>query len=471
MHTCEILNEKIKNEIFNNIQKYGTHNIFLIDIEEICNNNRIQLKEVFKTIENDINYYMEYIYILVIIQVYILVNNEYEAIDNRFYEKLSEYTGIEKDKLEKDIIPMVQEKIWNFFYKEIKKKNIRINECKERTGPHRYVNYPKSQIYYTIGKIKATLGKKCSPYHEYTKNDFKKIINREGIIDDNDYECAVEQVYTYYKIHGIPEYSGDKKNNNIENKKYKDKETVILIYNHDNEKPILYIENNSGEKEIESNEIKKYFKNNDILLFRKKNSWQYEYSKYYYMQDELEYGAIISKRYYEDYELDIIKINNEYYFIPILQGKIKEIILRINDEYNINDKQNQIIFQDGIKIGRRKWLQGYGPKIINKDLVFINGKKVHHDYLRTCKSGTYTVRTKYDMEIVEIIDEYINMLDYNGWKIDKDKIIPSSENYNIKGMKLLIEDETNYAKNVYETYSGFNVFKGENKWIMKYWEK
>lgn len=118
MHTCEILNEKIKNEIFNNIQKYGTHNIFLIDIEEICNNNRIQLKEVFKTIENDINYYMEYIYILVIIQVYILVNNEYEAIDNRFYEKLSEYTGIEKDKLEKDIIPMVQEKIWDFFIKK-----------------------------------------------------------------------------------------------------------------------------------------------------------------------------------------------------------------------------------------------------------------------------------------------------------------------------------------------------------------
>lgn len=38
-------------------------------------------------------------------------------------------------------------------------------------------------------------------------------------------------------------------------------------------------------------------------------------------------------------------------------------------------------------------------------------------------------------------------------------------------MDILIEDKENYAKNVFNTYSGFNVFEGDYKWIMKYLER
>lgn len=468
MSEIDRLEKLIKSEIDNNIKLYNNHNIYLIDIKEICNKNNIDFNEVCIDISNiyDRNKYKEYKYLLVTLQVYVMIRNENKEIDYKFYEKLSEFTGIDKDELQNKIIPLIQKDIWKSFFNDMEKQNIYVNVCEDRQGPYQYVIYPKSQIYYTIGIIKKII-KNFSPYHEYNKVDITHIIKKENILDENDFKCAVEQVYTYYKIHGIIE---DNDNENITNKedkenkvtKFKNNEIIGLIYNQDNSKPIIYKENDNEKTEIDINDIIKNFDNKDILLFRKINSWQYEYSKYYYLKDKenIEYAVIISKRYYDENTRSIIKINNSYYFIPKLEGKIKEKILRINEENNIDDSKNEIIFKGGIKIGKRQWLKGYGPKIANNESIFINGEKVKNDYLTTCKSGIYTIRTKYDMEKIEIVEETINKLDYNGWEIDKDKIIASSEKYNMKGLKINIENKISYAKKILYSYSGYNIFKG-----------
>lgn len=470
MDAIEKLEQIIKTKIIENIKFYGNHNIFLLDIKEICNNNNIDFYDVCKTIGN-VDYisskYKKYSYLLVALQVYIMFRNENKEHDNRFYDKFAEMTGINTFELQNIIIPTIQKDIWEKFYRDMKDQNIHVNECEDRKGPYQYVIYPKSQTYYTIGKIKTILEKNFSPYHEYTKVDIKSIINKENILDKNDFECALEQVYTYYKIHGISEYNNNGSIINKEDKeskksKFKNKEIIGLIYNHDNSKPIIYKENDDEKTEININDMIKIFNYKDILLFRKINSWQYEYSKYYYLKDKenIEYAVIISKRYYDENIRNIIEINNNYYFIPKLEGKIKEKILRINEENNIDDGKHEIIFKGGIKVGRRKWIQGYGPKVANKEIVYINGEKEYNNYLTKCRSGKYEVRTKYDRATVEIVDETINKLDYNGWEIDKDKIVPSSEKYNMKGLKIDIENKISYAKKILYSYSGYNIFKG-----------
>lgn len=161
--------------------------------------------------------------------------------------------------------------------------------------------------------------------------------------------------------------------------------------------------------------------------------------------------------------------------MPVISIKLQTLIYRNNeDNVVMYDKNKKIITSGGLKVGRNKWIQGYGPEIICNDDIYINGEKQSSNYLKTCKSGEYIIRTKYDMITIEIIKEHVNQEEYYGWKIDKEIIIPSSEDYNIKGMDILIEDKENdtenYTKKVFNTYSGFNLFKGENKWIMKYWD-
>ena len=207
-------------------------------------------------------------------------------------------------------------------------------------------------------------------------------------------------------------------------------------------------------------------------MFRKINNWEYEYSKYFYNEDYEEYAVIISKRFYNGVRDNGIEINEKYYFAQSLSIKLQALIYR-NDENNvvIYDKSEQIVINGGLKVVRNKWIQGYGPTIKTNDKIYVNGEEQPLNYLKICNSGEYIIRTKNETIKIEIIDECINEEEYYGWEIGKEKIIPKSKNFNIKGMDILIEDKENYAKNVFNTYSGFNVFEGDYKWIMKYLER
>lgn len=478
MNDIERLDKIIKDEINKNIKLYGNHNIYLINIKEICDKDNLDFDDVCTTI-GDIDYicrkYYKYYYLLVTLQIYVLIRNENEEIDNRFYDKFAEITGIYKDDLQNKIIPAIQKDIWEKFYKDMKAKNININEWQDRKGAHRYVMFPKSQVVYRIGQIKKNL-QTLSPYHEYTKQELKNIIEKQ-LQDINGVKCGTEQVYAYYKIHGIPEEvkQVEKKQEYYQKETYKKLETIKLLYNKFQPKPIILIEDEEKREEIDVNQLIEKVKANNIILFRKINNWEYEYSKYFYDEDYEEYAVILSKRFYNDLRDNGIQLDDKYYFIPSISDTLKELIHR-NDENNvIKDKNNKIIITGGLKVGRNKWIQGYGPEIICNDDIYINGEKQSSNYLKTCKSGEYIIRTKYDMITVEIIKECVNQEEYYGWKIDKEIIIPSSDDYNIKGMDILIEDKENdaenYANKVFNTYSGFNLFKGENKWIMKYWER
>lgn len=481
MNDIDKLEELIKKEINNNIKLYGNHNIYLIDIKKICNKHNIDFEDICITIGN-VDYirrkYYNYYYLLVSLQIYVLIRNENDDIDNRFYEKLSEITGIYKDDLQNKIIPAIQKDIWAKFYKDMKAQKIYINEWQDRKGAHRYVMFPKSQVVYRIGKIKKIL-QSLSPYHEYTKQDIKKIIKEDNrTFNGNEIECGTEQVYAYYKIHGISEETERKIENKEKNTREINKTTerIRLLYNQFEEKPIIYIENDENAEEINTNQLIAKVKDKNIIFFRKINYWEYEYSKYFYDEDFKDYAVIISKRFYNNLGDNKVKLDEKYYFIPSLSIELQTLIYRNDDENKpvIYDKDEHIIISGGIKAGRNKWIQGYGPMIKTNYKIYINGEKQPLNYLKTCKSGEYIIRTKNETINIEIIDEDINQEEYYGWKIDKEEIIPSSIDYNIKGMDILIEDEENnkenYAKNVFNTYSGFNICKGENKWIMKYWD-
>lgn len=480
MHDIDKLEDLIKKEINNNIKLYGNHNIYLIDIKEMCNNHNLDFEDICITIGN-FDYirrkYYNYYYLLVTLQIYVLIRNENDDIDNRFYEKLSEITGIYKDDLQNKIIPAIQKDIWSKFYKDMKGQNININEWQDRKGAHRYVMFPKSQVVYRIGKIKEIL-KSLSPYHEYTKQDIQQIIKGDNrTFNDNEIECGTEQVYAYYKIHGISEETERKIENKEKNTREINKTTerIKLLYNQFEKKPIIYIENDENAEEINTNQLIAKVKDKDIIFFRKINYWEYEYSKYFYDEDFKDYSVVISKRFYNDLRDNGVKLDDKYFFIPSISDKLKALILR-NDENNVSkDKNNKIIISGGIKIGRNKWIQGYGPMITTNDKIYINGEKQPLNYLKTCKIGEYIIRTKNETINIEIIDENINQEEYYGWKIDKEAIIPSSIDYNMKGMNIRIENKENntenYAKKVFNTYSGFNLFKGGKKWIMKYWER
>lgn len=479
MDDIEKLENLIKDEINKNIKLYGNHNIYLIDIKEICDKHNLDFDDICTTI-GDVDYicrkYKHYSYLLVTLQVYALIRNENEEIDNRFYDKFAEITNIYIDDLQKNIVPAIQKDIWEKFYKDMKAQNIYVNEWQDRKGAHRYVMFPKSQVVYRIGQIKDIL-QSLSPYHEYTKQEIRNIIETDNQLQDtNEVECGTEQVYAYYKIHGIVEdvEKVDRKQEKNQKEIYKKIETIKLLYNKFQPKPIILIEDEKKREEINVNQLIGKIKENNIIFFRKINHWEYEYSKYFYDEDYEEYAVILSKRFYNDLVDNGIKLDDKYYFIPSISDKLKQLIHR-NDENNIRkDKNNKIIISGGLKVGRNKWIQGYGPEIICNDNIYINGEKQSSNYLKTCKSGEYIIRTKYDITTVEIIKEYVNQEEYYGWKIDKEIIIPSSEDYNIKGMDILIEDNENntdnYANKVFNTYSGFNLFKGENKWIMKYWD-
>lgn len=479
MDDIEKLEKLIKDEINKNIKLYNNHNIYLINIKEICDKHNLDFEDICISIGN-VDYicrkYKNYSYLLVTLQVYVLIRNENKEIDNRFYEKLSEITGINKDDLQNKIIPAIQQGIWAKFYKDMKTQNLNINEWQDRKGSHRYVMFPKSQVVYRIGQIKQIL-QTLSPYHEYTKQEIRNIIEKDNQLQDtNEIECGVEQVYAYYKIHGIPEEveQVEKKQEYYKKETYKKLEIIKLLYNKFQPKPIILIEDEKNREEISVIQLVGKIKENNIIFFRKINHWEYEYSKYFYDEDYEEYAVILSKRFYNDLRDNGIQLDDKYYFIQSISDKLKELIHR-NDENNVRkDKNYKIIISGGLKIGRNKWIQGYGPEIICNDDIYINGEKQSSNYLKTCKSGEYIIRTKYDMITIEIIKEYVNQEEYYGWKIDKEIIIPSIEDYNMKGMDILIEDKENntenYAKKVFNTYSGFNLFKGENKWIMKYWD-
>lgn len=479
MYDIDKLEDLIKKEINNNIKLYGNHNVYLIDIKEICNNHNLDFEDICISIGN-IDYknkkHKNYSYLLVSLQVYVLIRNENKEIDNRFYDKFAEITGINKDDLQNKIIPAIQQDIWAKFYKDMKVQNIYVNEWQDRKGAHRYVMFPKSQVVYRIGQIKDIL-QSLSPYHEYTKQEIRDIIETDNQLQDtNEVECGTEQVYAYYKIHGIPEdvEKVDRKQEKNQKEIYKKIETIKLLYNKFKLRPIILVEDENNREEISVIQLVGKIKENNIIFFRKINHWEYEYSKYFYDEDYEEYAVILSKRFYNDLRDNGIQLDDKYYFIPSISNKLKELIHR-NDENNvIKDKNNKIIITGGLKVGRNKWIQGYGPEIIYNNDIYINGEKQSSNYLKTCKSGEYIIRTKYDITTVEIIKEYVNQEEYYGWKIDKEIIIPSSEDYNIKGMNILIEDKENdtenYAKKVFNTYSWFNLFKGENKWIMKYWD-
>ena len=477
MDDIEKLEKLIKDEINNNIKLYNNHNIYLTDIKEICDKHNLDFDDICTTIGN-VDYicreYKNYSYLLVTLQVYALIKNENEEIDNRFYDKLSEITAINKDDLQTKIVPAIQKKIWKNFYKDMKEQNIYVNEWQDRKGAHRYVMFPKSQVVYRIGQIKKIL-QTLSPYHEYTKQELKNIIEKQ-LQDKNEVKCGTEQVYAYYKIHGISEEIEIKVENKEKNTRENNKtiERIKLLYNRFEKKPVIYIENDENIEEININQLIGKVKANNIILFRKINNWEYEYSKYFYDEDCEEYGAICSIRYKESLGDNSIKIDEKYYFMPVISIKLQTLIYRNNEDNVVYDKNEKIIISGGLKVGRNKWIQGYGPGIICNDEIYINGEKQSSNYLKTCTSGEHIIRTKYDMTTIEIIKEYVNQKEYYGWKIDKEIIIPSSEDYNIKGMDILIEnkenDTENYAKKVFNTYSGFNLFKGENKWIMKYWD-
>lgn len=477
MDDIEKLEKIIKDEINKNIKLYNNHNIYLINIKGICDKHNLDFDDICTTIGN-VDYicreYKNYSYLLVTLQVYALIKNENEEIDNRFYDKLSEITAINKDDLQTKIVPAIQKKIWKNFYKDMKEQNIYVNEWQDRKGAHRYVMFPKSQVVYRIGQIKKIL-QTLSPYHEYTKQELKNIIEKQ-LQDKNEVKCGTEQVYAYYKIHGISEEIEIKVENKEKNTRENNKtiERIKLLYNRFEKKPVIYIENDENIEEININQLIGKVKANNIILFRKINNWEYEYSKYFYDEDCEEYGAICSIRYKESLGDNSIKIDEKYYFMPVISIKLQTLIYRNNEDNVVYDKNEKIIISGGLKVGRNKWIQGYGPGIICNDEIYINGEKQSSNYLKTCTSGEYIIRTKYDMTTIEIIKEYVNQKEYYGWKIDKEIIIPSSEDYNIKGMDILIEnkenDTENYAKKVFNTYSGFNLFRGENKWIMKYWD-
>lgn len=477
MDDIEKLEKIIKDEINKNIKLYNNHNIYLINIKGICDKHNLDFDDICTTIGN-VDYicreYKNYSYLLVTLQVYALIRNENEEIDNRFYDKLSEITAINKDDLQTKIVPAIQKKIWKNFYKDMKEQNIYVNEWQDRKGAHRYVMFPKSQVVYRIGQIKKIL-QTLSPYHEYTKQELKNIIEKQ-LQDKNEVKCGTEQVYAYYKIHGISEEIEIKVENKEKNTRENNKtiERIKLLYNRFEKKPVIYIENDENIEEININQLIGKVKANNIILFRKINNWEYEYSKYFYDEDCEEYGAICSIRYKESLGDNSIKIDEKYYFMPVISIKLQTLIYRNNEDNVVYDTNEKIIISGGLKVGRNKWIQGYGPEIICNDEIYINGEKQSSNYLKTCTSGEYIIRTKYDMTTIEIIKEYVNQKEYHGWKIDKEIIIPSSDDYNIKGMDILTEDKENdaenYVKKVFNTYSGFNLFKGENKWIMKYWD-
>lgn len=479
MDDIEKLENLIKDEINKNIKLYNNHNIYLINIKGICDKHNLDFEDICISIGN-IDYknkkHKNYCYLLVTLQVYVLIRNENKDIDNRFYDKFAEITNIYIDDLQKNIVPAIQKDIWEKFYKDMKRQNINVNEWQDRKGAHRYVMFPKSQVVYRIGHIKDIL-QSLSPYHEYTKQEIRDIIETDNQLQDtNEVECGTEQVYAYYKIHGISEEIEIKVENKEKNTRENNKtiERIKLLYNRFEKKPVIYIENDENIEEININQLIGKVKANNIILFRKINNWEYEYSKYFYDEDCEEYGAICSIRYKESLGDNSIKIDEKYYFMPVISIKLQTLIYRNNEDNVVYDKNEKIIISGGLKVGRNKWIQGYGPGIICNDEIYINGEKQPSNYLKTCTSGEYIIRTKYDMTTIEIIKEYVNQKEYYGWKIDKEIIIPSSEDYNIKGMDILIEnkenDTENYAKKVFNTYSGFNLFKGENKWIMKYWD-
>lgn len=479
MHDIDKLEDLIKKEINNNIKLYGNHNIYLIDIKKICNNHNLDFEDICISIGN-IDYknkkHKNYCYLLVTLQVYVLIRNENKDIDNRFYDKFAEITNIYIDDLQKNIVPAIQKDIWATFYKDMKAQNIYVNEWQDRKGAHRYVMFPKSQVVYRIGQIKKILHS-LSPYHEYTKQEIRNIIEKDNQLQDtNEVECGTEQVYAYYKIHGIVENveKVDRKQEKNQKEIYKKIETIKLLYNKFQPKPIILIEDEEKREEINVNQLIGKIKENNIIFFRKINHWEYEYSKYFYDEDCEEYGAICSIRYKESLGDNSIKIDEKYYFMPVISIKLQTLIYRNNEDNVVYDKNEKIIISCGLKVGRNKWIQGYGPEIICNDEIYINGEKQSSNYLKICKSGEYIIRTKYDIATVEIIKEYVNQEEYYGWKIDKEIIMPSSDDYNIKGMDILIEDNENntenYTKKVFNTYSGFNLFKGGKKWIMKYWD-
>lgn len=81
------------------------------------------------------------------------------------------------------------------------------------------------------------------------------------------------------------------------------------MYNQFEAKPVVYIENDENTEEIDVNQLIGKVKANNIILFRKINNWEYEYSKYFYDEDCEEYGAICSIRYKESLGDNSIKID------------------------------------------------------------------------------------------------------------------------------------------------------------------
>lgn len=469
------LEKLLREEIQKNIKIYGNHNIYLIDIKEICNNNDIDFKEICTLIgdsEYILSKYKELYYLLVTLQVYVLIRNENEELDNRFYDKFSEITGIDTKILQQKIIPKIQKNIWDNFYNDMKKQNIYVNEWKYRKGAYKFVMYPKSQVVYSIGQIKKIL-ENLSKYHEYVKDEIKRFVEKDNKLEDmNDVECGTEQVYTYYKIHGIPEKREIKVN--IKEKEEKEInrkiERIKLLYSEFDEIPRICIES-EDDKEIDVNQLIDKVKEREIIFFKNINLFEYEYNKYFYEEDSEKYVAICPVRYIDLIKNNSIQINEKYFFVPSVSIELQNRVKRSSEnDIVMSGKNKQIIVYGGLKVGINRWIQGHGPVIITDDEVYINGEKQPVDYLETCKSGKYIIRTKYDNINIEIVDEYISEEEFDGWEINKEKIIPSSKDYNIKGIDILMEDEINYAKNIFYTYSGLNMFNGENKWITKYWD-
>lgn len=73
MGDIEKLEKLIQDEINKNIKLYGSHNVYLIDIKKICNNNKLDFEDIYTTI-GDVDYicrkYYKYYYLLVTLQIY-----------------------------------------------------------------------------------------------------------------------------------------------------------------------------------------------------------------------------------------------------------------------------------------------------------------------------------------------------------------------------------------------------------------
>lgn len=362
-----------------------------------------------------------------------------------------------------------QDTVWAFFYKLCKSKGFLVDTCKPRPKePGRYVQYPLSLAKYTFNRedlryIASIFNRyMLHPNEEIAYNDFWRIIDiRQNFMrlnshidkvlssiwaDKQDYEIAKSQIHNHFLF-----WDGDYKDPYWGSARRADAIKRSLRLNRKNESYSISILDDT-DRLLESilinsrvfSVLKQFYrcKHEGVIVFQKHSIYPNTWDEVRYIANKQEKGIAVVFDRYNQY--------STFYNATELFSDGRVVIYEF--EYSnrtrefYSEEANFFELMGGLKIGRRKYLEGGAPILrLHKDTLYLlDGQTVTQkagDYILDLQVGKHLIKFQRKKEIIlSIVSPSVTNIEwsekYTNWNLSAKeyKWLPTEDELGVIGL-------------------------------------